>query len=662
MTVQHWFERLAGKFERLVRLNKHRNGDSKLASVINEELKAISGHRATGVMPELSPIPRHIQEDHWSHKVDQTATRDPLVGENDTPIVASSPPGDTLVLEHPYILPSDLAPTAHTVDQQRLGIEDDLESEDDEISSELDDASDSSSLLSIPNETIDFDLVYALHSFAGTVEGQANVDKGDSLFLMDDTNSYWWLVRVLKTAEVGYVPAENIETPFERLARLNKHRNVDLASATNEELNAISGHQATGVIPELPPIPRHIQEDRGRKDEQTATRDPSVEDNTSTVASSSGKTLELPSETSDLLPHDNGDIALFKSIFESPGHYRRLFNSTGSEAQDVLQYHQITKPFPPGSISLTSEHAIGSGGFGDIYKATLKGEAVCLKVLRANQTMLQGLAKSFAREAILWSQLSHPSVLPFYGLHIFRSQLSFVSPWAENGSVADYLNQQSNGADRILLCLDTALGVEYLHGKGVIHGDIKSANVLVDRSGRAYLADFGLSNIDDPQIVTWTSQSSIACKGGSVRWQAPELHEVEADNDPEDEETNIIRNTEMSDVYAWGCLCYEIFTGRLPFYHIRFPYTVMHKILQGHTPLRPKAADPSWLNYGLTESIWSLMEECWKIDATARPNIHAIISRLNLERPTIDSRPSPQWPAGFAMGFRKSESADFNPF
>ncbi|KAF8629760.1 hypothetical protein AX15_003283 [Amanita polypyramis BW_CC] len=97
------------------------------------------------------------------------------------------------------------------------------------------DEDDLSSELSIPDESINFDLVYSLHSFAATVEGQANVVKGDSLILMDDSNSYWWLVKVLKTQEVGYIPAENIETPFERLARLNKHRNVDLASATEQE-------------------------------------------------------------------------------------------------------------------------------------------------------------------------------------------------------------------------------------------------------------------------------------------------------------------------------------------------------------------------------------------------------------------------------------------
>ncbi len=108
-------------------------------------------------------------------------------------------------------------------DAQMLDQDGDMQGDDD-----VDYMSDTSSSLSIPNESIDFDLVYSLTNFAATVEGQASVVKGDSLFLMDDSNSYWWLVRVLKTQEVGYIPAENIETPFERLARLNRHRNVDV--------------------------------------------------------------------------------------------------------------------------------------------------------------------------------------------------------------------------------------------------------------------------------------------------------------------------------------------------------------------------------------------------------------------------------------------------
>ncbi|KAA1087115.1 hypothetical protein PGT21_022882 [Puccinia graminis f. sp. tritici] len=102
--------------------------------------------------------------------------------------------------------------------------------------------SDSVSLSSTPSipcsDDIDFTLVYALHTFLATVDGQASVVKGDRLTLLDDSNSYWWLIRVLKTQAVGYIPAENIETPFERLARLNKHRNVDLSSATPIDVQA----------------------------------------------------------------------------------------------------------------------------------------------------------------------------------------------------------------------------------------------------------------------------------------------------------------------------------------------------------------------------------------------------------------------------------------
>lgn len=97
-------------------------------------------------------------------------------------------------------------------------------------------------------EDIDFEFVYALHTFVATVEGQANATKGDTMVLLDDSNSYWWLVRVVKDSSigtlsnlsseymlinVGYLPAEHIETPTERLARLNKHRNIDVSMHNN---------------------------------------------------------------------------------------------------------------------------------------------------------------------------------------------------------------------------------------------------------------------------------------------------------------------------------------------------------------------------------------------------------------------------------------------
>jgi hypothetical protein len=93
--------------------------------------------------------------------------------------------------------------------------DDDEETEEKEYEDDEDEDDDNysmySSSSSIPDENINFDLVYALHTFVATVDGQASVVKGDAMTLLDDSNSYWWLIRALKASEVGYIPAENIE-------------------------------------------------------------------------------------------------------------------------------------------------------------------------------------------------------------------------------------------------------------------------------------------------------------------------------------------------------------------------------------------------------------------------------------------------------------------
>ncbi|KAG0364001.1 hypothetical protein BG005_000033 [Podila minutissima] len=111
------------------------------------------------------------------------------------------------------------------------GPEDALDDMMDEDEEEDDEGSET---ISLTEDDIDFNLVYAFHTFVATQEGQASVVRNDSLMLLEDTNVYWWLVRVLKTGVIGYIPAENIETPFERLARLNTYRNVSLSAPTAE--------------------------------------------------------------------------------------------------------------------------------------------------------------------------------------------------------------------------------------------------------------------------------------------------------------------------------------------------------------------------------------------------------------------------------------------
>lgn len=134
---------------------------------------------------------------------------------------------------------------------QQAGMAYQAEHDDDQDDDEGMYSDDSSEESVLPDENIDFGLIYALHTFLATVEGQASVVKGDSLLLLDDANSYWWLVRVLKTEDVGYIPAENIETPYERLARLNKHRNIDVAAPTAVDSAAVQEVKRDGKLKTL---------------------------------------------------------------------------------------------------------------------------------------------------------------------------------------------------------------------------------------------------------------------------------------------------------------------------------------------------------------------------------------------------------------------------
>lgn len=182
----------------------------------------------------------------------------------------------------------------------------------------------------------------------------------------------------------------------------------------------------------------------------------------------------------------------------------------------------------------------------------------------------------------------------------------------------------------------------------------------MDDSGRGRLADFGLSAVTDPKILKWTSQSSAASKGGSIRWQAPELFGAESDE--------LVPNSKASDIYAWACVCYEvrcfaphqrpslthvtqIFTGSVPFFEFGRDSTVMLKVGLGKRPSRPCETSPSWVEWGLTEDIWSLKQHCWNDDPTQRPSADAIAARLS-STSTNDTRPTGSWELSSPVQFQ----------
>ena len=90
----------------------------------------------------------------------------------------------------------------------------------------------------------------------------------------------------------------------------------------------------------------------------------------------------------------------------------------------------------------------------------------------------------------------------------------------------------------------------YLHGHGIVHGDIKGANVLVNSSGRACIADLGFSRLTEAAALTWTSIQSTPSLG-TYPWQAPERLQTYSVGKPQ-------APTRAADIYSIGCFCYEV--------------------------------------------------------------------------------------------------------
>ncbi|KAJ7621330.1 kinase-like domain-containing protein [Roridomyces roridus] len=258
-------------------------------------------------------------------------------------------------------------------------------------------------------------------------------------------------------------------------------------------------------------------------------------------------------------------------------------------------------------------HQVAAGGFGDVWKGVVREQSVCVKVMRLFQDSdVQVVLKEFGREALIWRQLWHPNLLPFYGVYHLENRLCIVSPWMENGNILQYVNKNSPGIDRRLSwMLDVAQGVAYLHKNRIVHGDLKALNVLVTPSQRACIVDFGLASLAESVALLFT-YSSTGVRGGTARYQAPELLKAEK------------ANHSGSDVYAFAHVCYEILTGKVPFFKLTNDAAVIVKVFEGAIPERL----PSCMGTPVLDHLWSLLQECWTRNLTERPCAEELVQRL----------------------------------
>ncbi|KAJ6476188.1 hypothetical protein C8R45DRAFT_1009160 [Mycena sanguinolenta] len=286
-------------------------------------------------------------------------------------------------------------------------------------------------------------------------------------------------------------------------------------------------------------------------------------------------------------------------------------------------------------IGVTSkeEHPMFAGGFGDIYRASHSGKTVALKHMRhfiqSSDPEIRDIRLKLCREALVWKDLRHPHILPFLGIDrdSFPSALCTVSPWMEHGTVLKYLQAHGRGnVDKFLY--EIAQGLEYLHSRDIIHGDLRGANILINDNWSACLADFGLS-----VFANATTSMHTSTRAGSLYWMAPELI------DPGRFGCKFAR-TQSSDIYAFGCVCLELYTGYPPFAELSQAAALL-RVVNGERPGRPAGAA------AMSDALWKRVNAYWAQDFSTRPPAEVVVQEMSwpARKPKRYLRPLPLLPA-----------------
>ncbi|KAM5553498.1 hypothetical protein ABKV19_025629 [Rosa sericea] len=258
---------------------------------------------------------------------------------------------------------------------------------------------------------------------------------------------------------------------------------------------------------------------------------------------------------------------------------------------------------------------LGSGTFGTVYHGKWRGTDVAIKRIKKScfsdrSSEQERLTKDFWREAKILSTLHHPNVVALYGVVPDGpgGTLATVAEFMVNGSLRHVLVRKDRVLDRrkrLIILMDTAFGMEYLHLKNIVHFDLKCDNLLVNLRDPerpiCKVADFGLSRIKRNTLVSGGVR-------GTLPWMAPELLNGSSS-----------RVSEKVDVFSFGIVMWEILTGEEPYANMHCGAIIGGIVNNTLRPPIPKRCDLEWKK---------LMEECWSPDPADRPSFTDITHRL----------------------------------
>ncbi|CAN4113132.1 unnamed protein product [Withania somnifera] len=265
---------------------------------------------------------------------------------------------------------------------------------------------------------------------------------------------------------------------------------------------------------------------------------------------------------------------------------------------------------------------LGSGTFGTVYHGKWRGTDVAIK--RINDRCFAGKASEqermrddFWNEAIKLADLHHPNVVAFYGVVLDGpgGSVATVTEYMVNGSLRNALQKNERNLDkrkRLVIAMDVAFGMEYLHGKNIVHFDLKSDNLLVNLRDPhrpiCKVGDLGLSKVKCQTLISGGVR-------GTLPWMAPELLNGSS---------SLV--SEKVDVFSFGIVLWELLTGEEPYAELHYGAIIGGIVSNTLRPPVPESCDPDWK---------SLMERCWSAETAERPNFTEIANELRVMQSKI---------------------------
>lgn len=299
---------------------------------------------------------------------------------------------------------------------------------------------------------------------------------------------------------------------------------------------------------------------------------------------------------------------------DSPAGFRSAMLPTGGLAASTavnLPTAPSAANFAVGALGALSDkytvgEELGRGAFGQVFKGrdTRSGEAVAIKQLSLGGIPGEALT-GIVGEIDLLKGLDHPNIVKYIGSFKTRTHLYIIMEFMEEGALSGIIKPNRFGLFPepmvAMYIIQVLAGLVYLHGQGVVHRDIKGANILTTREGLVKLADFGVASRLS-EIATEDDPMAIAVVG-TPYWMAPEVIELAPVGS-------------AADIWSVGCLALELLTGAPPYFDLQ-PVSALFRIVRDPVPPLPDSLSLQMRDFLLL---------CFQKDPAKRPDAQAMRS------------------------------------